>query len=194
MVPDVSDLARAIQLALAPVFLLTGIAALLGVMTGRLARIIDRGRAFAEGCVSFVSQDHMSIALERKTLEPRRHLTSVAITATTIAALLVCGVIAGLFVEVMLETPLNWLISAFFAAAMLALVVGLTFFLREVHLAMRTVRIGDWAPNGSSSGAGSSSAESDATFSDRKSSAATTARAVSRSRITPRGTFSTPSR
>ena len=142
MVPDVNDLAKAIQLALAPVFLLTGIAALLSVMTGRLARIIDRGRAFAEGSVTFVSQDDVLIALERQTLEPRRQLTSVAITATTIAALLVCMVIAGLFVEVMLETPLEWLISAFFAAAMFALVVGLAFFLREVHLAMRTVRIG----------------------------------------------------
>ena len=62
MVPDVSDLAKAIQLAMAPVFLLTGVAALLSVMTGRLARIIDRGRAFAEGRVSFVSQDDVSIA------------------------------------------------------------------------------------------------------------------------------------
>ena len=79
--------------------------------------------------------------MRRQTLEPRRRLTSVAITATTIAALFVCMVIAGLFVEVMLETPLNWLISAFFAASMFALVVGLAFFLCEVHLAMRTVRI-----------------------------------------------------
>jgi hypothetical protein len=141
MVPDVSDLAKAIQLAMAPVFLLTGVAALLSVMTGRLARIIDRGRAFAEGSVSFVSQDDVLIVLERQTLEPRRRLTSVAITATTIAALFVCMVIAGLFVEVMLETPLRWAISAFFAASMFALVVGLAFFLREVHLAMRTVRI-----------------------------------------------------
>ena len=141
MLPDVSDLAKAIQLAMAPVFLLTGIAALLSVMTGRLARIIDRGRAFAEGSVSFVSQNDALIELERQTLEPRRRLTSVAITATTIAALLVCMLIAGLFVEVMLETPLKWLISAFFAASMFALVVGLAFFLREVHLAMRTVRI-----------------------------------------------------
>jgi len=194
MVPDVTDLARAIQLALAPVFLLTGIGALLSVMTGRLARIIDRGRAFAEGRVSLVSQDHVSIALERQTLEPRRHLTSVAITATTVAALLVCVVIAGLFVEVMLQTPLKWLISAFFAAAMLALVVGLTLFLREVHLAMRTVRIGDWAPNGSSSAAGSRPRESDATFSDRRSSAGATTRAVSRSSAAPTGTFATPSR
>lgn len=140
--PDIGDLAKAIQLALAPVFLLTGIGALLGVMTGRLARIVDRGRAFAEGQVSCVSCDHAAITLELETLEPRRHLTSVAITATTVAALLVCAVIAGLFVEVMLQTPLKWLISAFFAAAMFALVVGLIFFLRELHLAMRTVRIG----------------------------------------------------
>ena len=139
--PDISDLAKAIQLALAPVFLLTGIGALLSVMTGRLARIMDRGRAFAEGKVRLVATDHAWIALERQNLEPRRRLTSIAITAATIAALLVCVMIAALFVEVMLQTPLKWLISAFFAAAMLALVIGLAFFLREVHLAMRTVRI-----------------------------------------------------
>ena len=139
--PDIGDLARAIQLALAPVFLLTGIGALLNVMTGRLARIVDRGRAFAEGKVSCVSCDRALITRELEALGPRRHLTSVAITATTMAALLVCVVIAGLFIEVMLETPVKWLISALFAAAMFALVVGLAFFLREVRLAMHTVRI-----------------------------------------------------
>ena len=139
--PDIDNLAKAIQLALAPVFLLTGIGALLGVMTGRLARIVDRGRAFAEGKVTPVFTDHPSIALERQSLEPRRRLTSIALTATTIAALLVCVLIAALFVEVMVQTPLNWLISAFFAAAMFALLIGLAFFLCEVHLAMRTVRI-----------------------------------------------------
>jgi hypothetical protein len=137
---DVADLSKAIQLALAPVFLLTGIAALLNVMTGRLARIIDRGRQFAERAAPFTHPGRGSTALEQLALESRRHLTSVAITATTMSALLVCVVIAGLFVEVMLQTPLKWLISGFFAAAMFALVVGLTFFLREVHLAMHTVR------------------------------------------------------
>jgi hypothetical protein len=140
MVPDIGDLAKAIQLALAPVFLLSGIAALLGVMTGRLARIIDRGWALAEGDVA-VFPEHLATHLESESLEQRRYLTSIAITAATIAALLVCVVIGGLFIEVVLETPLKWLISAPFAAAMFALVVGLTFFLREVHLAMRTVRI-----------------------------------------------------
>ena len=52
---DIGDLPKAIQLALAPAFLMTGIGALLNVMTGRLARIIDRGRAFAESKVRCVS-------------------------------------------------------------------------------------------------------------------------------------------
>jgi hypothetical protein len=41
----------------------------------------------------------------------------------------------------MLAAPLTWLIGGLFTAAMLALVVGLAFFLREVHLAMQSIRI-----------------------------------------------------
>ena len=141
MPPDISHLAEAIQLALAPAFLLSGIGALLNVMTGRLARIVDRGRELADARAQRVSAAQASVDLETQTLEPRRHLTSVAITATTTAALLVCMVIAAIFFEVMLQTPLKWLVSALFASAMFALMVGLTFLLREVHLAMRTVRI-----------------------------------------------------
>ena len=140
MGPQTNDVAQAIQLALAPVFLLAGVGALLNVMTGRLARIIDRGRAFVEGRVPSSVANPALLALERRSLEQRRRLTSVAITASTVAALLVCTVIAALFLEVMLQAPLKWLISALFTGAMLAQVVGLTYFLREVHLATHNVR------------------------------------------------------
>jgi hypothetical protein len=126
-----SDMARAIQLALAPVFLLTGIAGLLNVMTGRLARIVDRVRQ--------LSGDAIDPA--RRVLELRRHFSGIAITACTVAALLICIVIATLFIEVMLDAPLKWVVGGLFTAAMLALVVGLSYFLREVHLAMRATRI-----------------------------------------------------
>lgn len=130
-----SDMVRAIQLALAPVFLLTGIAGLLNVMTGRLARIVDRVRELARETAPVGAIDPA-----RRVLEQRRHFTSIAITACTIAALLVCMVIATLFIEAMLDAPLKWLVGGLFTAAMLALVVGLAFFLREVHLAMRATR------------------------------------------------------
>jgi hypothetical protein len=131
-------IARAIQLALAPAFLLTAIAGLLNGMAGRLSRIIDRGRALSEGRVP---STHEELDLEIEILERRRHFTSIAITGATVAALLVCTVIAALFVEVMLNVPLKWLIGLLFTGAMAALVVGLSFFLREVHLSMKTSRI-----------------------------------------------------
>lgn len=133
------DVARAIQLALTPVFLLTGIAGMLNVMTGRLSRIIDRGRALGEDRPGVVSSDLTHAEL--LSLDTRRHLTSVAIASCTIAALLLCVDIVALFVEVMLGLPLNWLVGLLFVASTLALVVGLSFFLREVHMVTRTVRI-----------------------------------------------------
>lgn len=140
--PDsLNDIVRAIQLALAPAFLLTAIAGLLNVMAGRLARIIDRGRALTEGRVNLALSLPEAVHHEQLHLEQRRHLTSVAITACTIAALLVCLVIAVLFMEVMVGAQWRWLIGLMFTAAMLALVVGLFFFLREVHLAMQVIRI-----------------------------------------------------
>ncbi len=138
---NLGDVAHAIQLALAPVFLLTGIAGILNVMAGRLARIIDRGRQLTERPVSESMMRLGNVDLELASLERRRHLASSAITACTFSALLVCTVIAALFVEVLLQVELRGLVGLVFTGSTLALVIGLAFFLREVHLATQTVRI-----------------------------------------------------
>ena len=138
---NINDVTQAIQLALGPVFLLTGIAGMLNVMAGRLARIIDRGRELTEGKSAQALTDLQWVKVEQASLERRRNLASAAITACTFAALLVCTVVAMLFVEVMLNAPLKWLVGVLFTGATLALVVGLAMFLREVHLATQTVRI-----------------------------------------------------
>jgi hypothetical protein len=135
------DVTKAIQLALAPVFLLTGIAGMLNVMTGRLARIIDRGRTLTENKHAVIIPEKHLLIAELQILDKRRHLTSVAITACTISALLLCMVIVTLFVEIILSAPLQWLIGTLFATSILALVVGLAYFLWEVHLAMKTIHI-----------------------------------------------------
>lgn len=141
---NINDVTDAIQLALAPVFLLTGIAGLLNVMAGRLSRIIDRGRRFTEGPHPMVEVTP-AIETELSLLDRRRHLTSNAITMCTLAALLVCVVIATLFLEVMLSIRLEWLVSLSFTAATGVLIIGLGFFLREVHLATKSIRIGSLA-------------------------------------------------
>lgn len=136
-----NDVSQVIQLALAPAFLLTGIAGDLNVMTGRLARIIDRGRYLAEQPVLAEHSVVDSHGVERNNLERRRYLASAAITACTLSALLVCLVIAVLFAKVMLGLEITWIVGALFTASTLTLVIGLAYFLREVQLATKTVRI-----------------------------------------------------
>ena len=136
------DITHAIQLALAPVFLLTGVAGLLNVMAGRLARIIDRGRELMEKETPPHLRDNPdAFQKELMRLERRRRYASVAITACTCSALLVCVVVAVIFLQVILQADFKWVISVLFTASTLTLVVGLAYFLREVHLATRTIRI-----------------------------------------------------
>ena len=131
---------HAIQLAIAPVFLLTGIGAMLGVMANRLARIIDRSRALDQFWGELDEAAKRAGATELRYLERRRHLASWSINFCTGAALLVCLVIVTLFVEGIFARDLKWLAGALFIGAMIALICGLTIFLREVYLATHAGR------------------------------------------------------
>jgi hypothetical protein len=134
-------IAHAIQLAIAPVFLLTGIAGLLGVMANRLARVIDRARVFEGSWRELDANARAAARVEIANLERRRRVCSWSINFCTTAALLVCVVIVILFVEEFFGTNLKWLAGALFVAAMVAVICGLTCFLREVYLATHTTSI-----------------------------------------------------
>ena len=132
---------HAIQLAIAPVFLLTGIAGLLGVMANRLARIIDRARVLEQTWANLDEKARLAARAELGHLEHRRNLASWAINFCAGAALLLCIVIITLFVEEFFRTDLKWLAGVLFIAVMIALIGGLSCFLREVYLATHTGRI-----------------------------------------------------
>jgi hypothetical protein len=132
-------MAHAIQLAIAPVFLLSGVAALLAVMATRLARVVDRARSFETNWSSLDTKVRAALRSELGNLELRRRVCSWSITFCTTAALLVCLVIVSLFIEEFFSTNLKWLAGTLFVAAMVALICGLGCFLREVHLATQTV-------------------------------------------------------
>jgi len=138
---DTGIIAHAIQLAIAPVFLLTGVAGLLGVMANRLARVIDRARSFEERWSSYDDATRDMVRLEMTHLARRFYLASWAINFCTAAALIVCLVIVTLFVEEFFSRNFKWFAGALFVLAMLSLIGGLTCFLREVYLATHTVRI-----------------------------------------------------
>jgi hypothetical protein len=137
--PDqpVVDLAHAIQLSVAPVFLLTGVGALLGVMASRLGRIIDRVRVLEEENLVRVSRDPATAQAELDVLRRRALLINRAISLCTFSALLVAGVVASLFLATFVHLNLRTFIAATFVFAMLSLMLGLVTFLREVHASIR---------------------------------------------------------
>ena len=132
---------HAIQLAVAPVFLLTGVAGMLGVMANRLARIIDRSRDLEARWNGLADGARAEARTEIMTLERRRVLSSWAINFCTGAALLVCLCIVTLFAEEFFAVDLRWFAGVQFVGGMLALIGGLSCFLREVYLATHAMRI-----------------------------------------------------
>ena len=131
-----SGLASTIQLSIAPVFLLSAVGIFLGVLTNRLARVVDRWRSLD----AFSANDDPDLRRERESLEKRRRLILQAINMCTYSAVLIASVIGALFVGAFIRTDLSPLVGWAFVAAMLALIVGLLNFLREVQAALRWVR------------------------------------------------------
>jgi hypothetical protein len=140
--PEIEVIAHVIQLAVAPVFLLTGVAGLLGVMANRLSRVIDRGRALEALWPGLDESGRQAAQIELANLGRRGRLASWAINFCTTAALFVCAVVATLFLDAVFPGDLKWLVAVFFIASMLLLIGGLVCFLREVYLATHTLRIG----------------------------------------------------
>jgi heme/copper-type cytochrome/quinol oxidase subunit 4 len=131
---DITDVAHVIQLAVAPVFLLTGIGAILSVLINRLGRVVDRFRALEK-----LPADLSGARSEMNRLARRARMVHWAIGFCTSSALLVCIVIATLFVGSVTGVQTPALIAILFIAAMLALVVGLLCFLREIALAKGSI-------------------------------------------------------
>ncbi len=137
-----SATAHAVQLAVAPVFLLSGVGAMLAVLSSRLGRVIDRGRFLETIHAGTQPPRRAELEMDLRTLSERALLINRSITLVTVCGLLVCAVIAVLFVGEIFALDLGLPISFLFVVAMLALIGGLITFLREVHIATRTVRIG----------------------------------------------------
>jgi hypothetical protein len=139
--PDIA-VAYVIQLSVAPVFLLTGIGAILAVMTNRLGRIIDRARVLEEKQDRAAPELVPSLRADLNVLSRRAKWISAAITLCTTTALLVCTVIAVLFLSASLHFDARIPVTILFVAAMATFFLGLLLLLREIYLATVNLRIG----------------------------------------------------
>jgi hypothetical protein len=133
---------RAIQLSVAPVFLLSAIGAMLTVMTNRVARVVDRARVVEARLKEVAAGERGPWQQELASLALRVRLIQRSITFLTLTAILVCSVVATMFVAAFFSVHFAAPVAFFFVSAMVLFLVGLLYFLREIFIATANVRIG----------------------------------------------------
>jgi len=138
----VLEIGEVVRLAVAPVFLLSGVGLTLTLFVNRLARVIDRARALESDERQTLPHGRTDLESRLNTLTVRARLLGRAIALGTICALLVSLVVVTLFIGALFEIHVSLVIAAEFILAMFCLIAALLYFLREVFLATRTLRIG----------------------------------------------------
>ena len=140
---SIETIATVIQLAVAPVFLLAGIAGLLNVLSIRLGRVVDRVRV-VETRLFKETHDDLRALLQSETnsLWNRIRLVDWSIRTFVAGALIVCLVIVALFLSELSQFNLSAAIAFLFVCAMVLVIIGLLLFLFEVSVSTSSIREG----------------------------------------------------
>jgi hypothetical protein len=137
------NVARLIQLALGPVFLINGVGITLGMLTSRLSRIVDRARSLEVQRETTTNEKTLAhIDFDLKVIARRARYINGAIALSTTSAFLTSMVVMLLFSSEFIGARLGGYIAGTFAAAMIGLSIAFLLFLVEVRLATRSLRIG----------------------------------------------------
>ncbi len=131
------DIGHIIQLAIAPVFLLSGVCTNLIVLTNRLARIIDRSRVLEDRLDVAYSEPYLN---ELDVLYRRSHLINVSIFLSTACGLMVCLIVALLFLGDVTNFGFDKYIAGMFVVAVTCLVGSFVALLREIFIASAWMR------------------------------------------------------
>ncbi|MEW5742315.1 MAG: DUF2721 domain-containing protein [Myxococcota bacterium] len=140
MSPELQDITHTIQVAVAPVFLLSAIGTTLAVFSTRLGRVVDRARFLEKELQHTPGEGRHELVNELRRLDQRSRLINWALTSGTFAALLVCLLIALAFLGYLFSVNAGYVVATLFIVAMVAIVLSLVFFLREVFLAIHSLR------------------------------------------------------
>jgi hypothetical protein len=138
---SVATVADIVRLALAPVFLLSGIGAFLNVLASRLSRIVDRSRDIEPRLLASRGVEHDRWIADLRILDRRMSLISWATGLSVTSAILTCLVVILLFAANLTRVHIGNAIALLFMGSMLSIGAGFAVFLVETTIAARAVRV-----------------------------------------------------
>jgi hypothetical protein len=145
---SINPLTEAIQLAVAPVFLLTGVAGMLNALGTRLARVIDRARQLQnrleDDQQALAASKQAAISAELQTLRQRSKIINLATALMVICAALIGLTVMELFYSAGLGGRLqitHW-VTTTFLGGFGCFITACMLYLAEILVASQSVRIG----------------------------------------------------
>lgn len=140
MEPHIPEITSVIQLAVAPVFMLTAVGTIIAALNVRLGRAVDRRRILEEGMHALSGGQAEDARAELAQIARRIRYVYLAIVGSVLSGLFVCLLIAGAFIGAFVAADLTRMVAALFVLAVASLTVSLLLFLREIFLAVSTPR------------------------------------------------------
>ncbi len=151
MLPDtavpVDTIAHVIQVALTPVFLLSGIGTLLNVFNTRLARVSDHSEHAADLLASGPPCDEALMRLHLRRLHRRVLALDLAVALSALGGAATCGAALALFVGVLRDAATSAVLFGLFGLALGFTIFGLTAFVADTILAWHGLRQEGPLPN-----------------------------------------------
>lgn len=138
---DLDTVTHGIQLAVAPVFLLTAVAGMIGTVAGRLARIIDRARVLETRIDESPADKPMTAEFhELQQLRNRSRLVNACIALLTFCAILIGLTILALFLGETTEMQIFRIATVLFLSGVSCFLLALLCFLTETLIATRVLK------------------------------------------------------
>ncbi|MFM9898962.1 DUF2721 domain-containing protein [Sphingorhabdus sp.] len=139
--PDLASVISVLQTALTPAFLLVAVGSLLNVLTGRLARIVDRSRDLQRQYADTDGPAHERVVRELRITKKRMRVVGSSILLAVLSAISVCAEIAVLFLMGLTQFSAAWVAVAVFMLALALLSACLVQFVREIRLATYAIYV-----------------------------------------------------
>jgi hypothetical protein len=133
---------HAIQFAVAPVFLLTAVAGLIGAVATRLGRIIDRARDIEERLLAGNAIDEEAAYEELRRARVRARIVNGSLALLTISATLIGATVMTLFMGGVGSAKSESLIPWTFLGGLTSFILALLCFLTETLLATHLLKFG----------------------------------------------------
>jgi hypothetical protein len=140
MEAHIPEIANVIQLAVAPVFMLTAVGTIIAALNVRLGRAVDRRRVLELRLQTLSGDQDDDARAELAQIGRRIRYVYLSIVFSVLSGLFVCLLIAGAFIGAFVAMNLSRTVAAMFVLAMLCLIASLLLFLREIFLAVSTPR------------------------------------------------------